>query len=145
MDLKLPFSPGSETNGITAAASEQSEAATSAPAVLPSPGQPAGTGAALLGRRRAGLGGLGTLLPMPRGFGSQGAAAAVPTMPYVAAAEQQPGGGSGSDGGHFMLRCGQLLMSAEVRTDLLRPIKSWSGLAYFETAFALLTLAGVLR
>ena len=117
MDLKLPFSPGSATNTARAAAAEEAAGATAASAMLPKPGQPLGTGAAMLGRRRAGLGGLGTLLPMPRAFGSQGPAA-VPLVPNLAAAEQQPSAGNGNDGGHFMLRCGQLLMSAEVEVLL---------------------------
>lgn len=110
MNLKLPFAPGSSGKAASLAPTNGA-----APAGTAAPGPPAatGTGGALLGRRRAGLGGLGTLLPVPR-FG--GAAAPPSLLPQsAAAAADAPGAGAdSSQGGNFMLRCGQLLMSAEV-------------------------------
>jgi hypothetical protein len=106
--LKLPFLPGSE-------ASDNAASSDTAPLEVVPPvatSAPLGTRAALLGQRKAGLGGLGNLLPMPR---LGGPALARPELPLPGSAEQPAGAGKADDGGHFMLRCGQLLMSAEAR------------------------------
>ena len=70
-------------------------------------------------QQRSPLAGLADLLPVPR-FGAQkllaaGATGAAPAAPVGATPE--PGAqASGDGGGHFSLRCGQLLISAEART-----------------------------
>ena len=99
VSLKLPFAPGAEAN------TDKSKEGNTQPGK-----QSQATGGALLGKQRPGLGGLGTLLPRPR-FTS-------PAAPLLA--PQNPGldgqsGSNANDGGHFVLRCGNLLMSAEVQ------------------------------
>jgi len=99
VSLKLPFAPGAEAN------KDKSKEGNTQPGK-----QSQGTGGALLNKQRPGLGGLGTLLPRPR-FTS-------PAAPLLA--PQNPGldgqsGSNANDGGHFVLRCGNLLMSAEVQ------------------------------
>ncbi len=114
VNLKLPFSPGSSP-ATNAAPSNKAAASTSTAPPAASPAG-SGTGGALLGKRRAGLGGLGTLLPVPR---FAGAAAQPPLLSQPAGAatagDASAPGSDGHQGGNFMLRCGQLLMSAEVR------------------------------
>ncbi len=102
VSLKLPFAPGAsdELNDRAKDGNKQSTA-----------GWVQGTGGALLGKQRPGLGGLGTLLPRPR-FTSPAAPLLAPQNPPFS--ESQPGS-TATDGGHFMLRCGNLLMSAEVQ------------------------------
>jgi len=100
LDLALPFSPA------------QASQAPAAPAAAPPPPP-----AAAQQPRRSPLAGLGDLLPVPR-FGAQkllpaGGASGASAAPAGAA---EPAGGADSDGGgHFALRCGQLLISAEAR------------------------------
>ena len=106
VSLKLPFAPGSEA-GARATAGDAAQQPAPAPAAA------TGTGGALLGgKRKGGLPGLGTLLPVPR-FGNGVSAQQLTLLPPPAVPEAA-GAPSDGDGGHFMLRCGNLLMSAEV-------------------------------
>lgn len=107
IDLKLPFAPGAPEEAPSDKAKDGSAPASKQSA----PGQAQGTGGALLGKQRPGLGGLGTLLPRPR-FSNPASPLLAPPSPALTDPQT---GGSTSDGGHFMLRCGNLLMSAEVR------------------------------
>ena len=102
VSLKLPFAPGAPSEEASVPAGRQGTS-----------GQSQGTGAALLGKQRPGLGGLGTLLPRPR-FAGPATPLLAPQNPALSSLDPQSGA-SGSDGGHFVLRCGNLLMSAEVR------------------------------
>lgn len=108
VNLKLPFAPGSSGTANSVA---PKPAASSATPTSTTPPAGAGTGAALLGKRRAGL---GALLPMPR-FGGAAAPPALLPQPAAAAVDTPGAGGDNQQGGNFVLRCGQLLMSAEVR------------------------------
>ncbi len=98
LDLALPFSPAQASQA-------------------PAPSAPPAPPAAAQQPRRSPLAGLGDLLPVPR-FGAQkllpaGGASGASAAPAGAA---EPAGGADSDGGgHFALRCGQLLISAEAR------------------------------
>ena len=99
VSLKLPFAPGAEAN------KDKSKEGNTQPGK-----QSQGTGGALLGKQRPGLGGLGTLLPRPR-FTSPAAPLLAPQTPGL----DGQSGSNANDGGHFVLRCGNLLMSAEVQ------------------------------
>ena len=108
VNLKLPTAPGAsseatESNGKDSGASTSKQNAS---------GQAQGTGGALLGKQRPGLGGLGTLLPRPR-FAGPASPLLAPLNPTITGSDAQSGS-TASDGGHFVLRCGNLLMSAEV-------------------------------
>ena len=108
VNLKLPSAPGEsseamESNGKDSSASASRQSVS---------GQAQGTGGALLGKQRPGLGGLGTLLPRPR-FAGPASPLLAPLNPTAPGTDAQSGS-TASDGGHFVLRCGNLLMSAEV-------------------------------
>ena len=102
VSLKLPFAPGASSEELIDKAKDGNKQSLA--------GRVQGTGGALIGKQRPGLGGLGTLLPRPR-FTSPAAPLLAPQNPT--SSESQPGS-TATDGGHFMLRCGNLLMSAEV-------------------------------
>ena len=106
VSLKLPFAPSESTEALDDRAklsNKQSAAAA----------RTQGTGGALLGKQRPSLGGLGTLLPRPR-FTSPAAPLLAPQNPALSDAKS---GSTAKDGGHFILRCGNLLMSAEVQSS----------------------------
>ncbi|CAL8466123.1 g5659 [Coccomyxa elongata] len=129
VNLKLPFAPGS--SGTTKSVAPKQAAASATPAsAAPSAG--AGTGAALLGKRRAGL---GALLPMPR-FGGAAAPPALLPQPASAASDTPGAGGDNQQGGNFVLRCGQLLMSAEVNAKASRVECAVQGLLLDELELA---------
>lgn len=103
VSLKLPFAPGESSEAPADRARYGN--------MLSTAGRAQGTGGALLGKQRPGLGGLGTLLPRPR-LTSPVAPLLAPQNPTLSDAQS---GCTASDGGHFVLRCGSLLMSAEVQ------------------------------
>ena len=114
VNLKLPSAPGASSEA-TESNGRDSGASTSKQSVSE---QAQGTGGALLGRQRPGLGGLGTLLPRPR-FAGPASPLLAPPNPTVPGTDAQSG--TASDGGHFVLRCGNLLMSAEVEHIQVAP------------------------
>lgn len=77
------------------------------------------------GQHRSPLAGLSELLPVPRfaaqkllpAGGANTASAAPSGAPKTGGATEAGGAANGDGGGHFSLRCGQLLISAEVRTN----------------------------
>ena len=103
VSLKLPFAPGASSEELSDKARDGNKQS--------SVGRLQGTGGALLGKQRPALGGLGTLLPRPR-FTSPTSPLLAPQNPALSDAQS---GSTATDGGHFMLRCGNLLMSAEVQ------------------------------
>ena len=108
VNLKLPFAPGSSGAAKSATPKPAASSAVPGPAA---PQAAAGTAAALLGKRRAGL---GALLPMPRFGGAAAPPSLLPHPTAAAAADTPAAAGDNQQGGNFVLRCGQLLMSAEV-------------------------------
>ncbi len=105
VSLKLPFAPNESSKALddkAKAGNKQSAA-----------GRVQGTGGALIGKQRPGLGGLGTLLPRPR-FTSPAAPLLAPQNPALSDTNS---GSTAKDGGHFILRCGSLLISAEVKSS----------------------------
>ena len=107
VNLKLPSAPGASSEAM-----ESNDKDSSASTSKQTSGQAQGTGGALLGKQRPGLGGLGTLLPRPR-FAGPASPLLAPLNPSAPGTDPQSGS-TASDGGHFVLRCGNLLMSAEV-------------------------------